>query len=232
MTTNIQHGRCMYVLIIIPIFYVWYSTFKMFNAFENVQTIAALDEEELLLTAAAVAVEAGRVGRKKRRGRQIWVRQWLLRRPVFGQYENLLVELNREDPRGYKNFLRVTPELFNELVDRVGPHIKKKDTFWRKALDPGLRIAITLRYMATGDSYKTLQYGFRVAHNTISKIIPETCEAISLVLSHEVLKCPSTPEEWKEVANNFSRRWNFHNVIGAIDGKHGAIRCPPNAGSI
>ena len=45
-------------------------------------------------------------------------------------------------------------------------------------MEPGLRIAVTLRYMATGDSYKSLQYGFRVAHNTISKVVPETCEAI------------------------------------------------------
>ena len=51
------------------------------------------------------------------------------------------------------------------------------DTFWRKALEPGLKLAITLRCLATGNSYKSLMYGFRVASNTISSIIPKVCEA-------------------------------------------------------
>ena len=126
----------------------------------------------------------------------------------------------------------MTPELFNELVDCIGPHLQEKDTFWRKSMEPGLRIAITLHYMATGDSYKSLQYGFWAAHNTISKIIPETCDAIVLELLDEVMHCPNSPEEWKEVADKFSKRWNFHNTIGAIDGKCVALRCPPSAGSL
>ncbi|XP_050693866.1 putative nuclease HARBI1 [Eriocheir sinensis] len=123
------------------------------------------------------------------------------------------------------------PNMFKELLDRVGPHIEKQDTFWRKSLSPGLRLAITLRYLATGESYKSLQYGFRVAHNTISLIIPETCEAIFQEYKHEVLSCPKTPDEWKKVASLFSKRWHFHHTVGALDGKHIAIRCPPNGGS-
>jgi hypothetical protein len=74
-------------------------------------------------------------------------------RTLYGQYEHLLSELNREDHTGYMNFLRVSPEPRIELVARVGPHLQKKDTFWRKTLEPGLRLAITLRYLVTGDSY-------------------------------------------------------------------------------
>lgn len=160
------------------------------------------------------------------------MRHWLLRRADHGQYEQLLTELNREDPSGYKNFLRMTPEIFRELVDALSPLLEKKDTFMRKALEPGLKIAITLRYLATGDSYKSLMYSFRVAHNTISRIIPETCEAIIDHLSGEVMSCPNSPQAWKEVANKFSKKWNFHNTLGALDGKHIAIKCPPNSGSL
>jgi len=204
----------------------------MYNNLDYMQA-AFLEEDENLL-AVAVLVVRDRVQRRRQRQRQreVWVKPWFLRRPLFGQYENLLVELNREDPPGYKNFLRVTPELFTEIVDRIGPHLQKKVIFWRKSMELGLRIAITLRYMATGDSYKSLQYGFRVAHNTISKIISETCDAIVLELSDEVMHCPNSPEEWKEVADKFSKRWNFHNTIGANDGKHVALRCPPSAGSL
>ncbi|KAJ8019476.1 hypothetical protein HOLleu_41092 [Holothuria leucospilota] len=51
-------------------------------------------------------------------------------------------------------------------------------------------------------------------------------------MCNEVMQCPLTPEEWKEVADRFSKRWYFHDTIGAIDGKHVAIYCPHNAGSL
>ena len=36
----------------------------------------------------------------------------------------------------------------------------------------------------------------------------------------------------KQVAAEFSSRWNFHHTLGAVDGKHVAIRCPMNGGSL
>ena len=38
--------------------------------------------------------------------------------------------------------------MFDELVQRVSPRITKTDTHMRKALSPGLKIAITVRYLA------------------------------------------------------------------------------------
>ena len=97
---------------------------------------------------------------------------------MYGQYENLLAELNQKDFRGYKNFLRINNELFEELVHCVGPHIKKITTPWRQPLSVGLRLAITLRYMASCDSYMFLQYSFWEANNTISCSVKETTMAI------------------------------------------------------
>ena len=53
--------------------------------------------------------------------------------PIFGNYENLLQELNREDVREYKKFICVSPELFMELLHHMGPSIEKKNTTWRPA---------------------------------------------------------------------------------------------------
>ena len=52
------------------------------------------------------------------------MKQWLIRRPLFGLYEQLLSELNREDPRCYKNFLRVEAYMFGELLDRISPQLR------------------------------------------------------------------------------------------------------------
>ena len=191
------------------------------------------EEDGLLLAAVGflLASEEGKESQKKRKKRSCWSFDWLLRRPEYGQYEKLMGELLREHPAGFQNFMRVSPDMFQELVRRLAPRIEKNDTFMRKALEPGLKLAITLRYLASGDSYMSLQYGFRVAANTISGVVVETCKAILAELEDEVLKLPRTPQEWKKIAEQFSSRWNFHNTIGAIDGKHVAIRCPPNMGS-
>ena len=74
--------------------------------------------------------------------------------------------------------------------------------------------------------------GFRVAHNTISVIVRQTCEAIVAEYGEEVMQCPRTSDAWKQVAAEFSSRWNCHHTLGAIDGKHVAIRCPKNGGSL
>ena len=42
---------------------------------------------------------------------------------------------------------------------------------------------------------------------------------------------PTTAEGWKEIAASFSSRWNFHHVLGALDGKRIRIPCPANGGS-
>lgn len=106
----------------------------------------------------------------------------------------------------------------------VTPKINKRNTWYRKFVDPGLRLAVTLRYLATGNSYHTLMYGFRVAHNTICGIVREVCEAIVSVYSEDVLLTPTEPEQWKAIAEQFEAKWQLPHTLGAIDGKHVPIR--------
>lgn len=85
--------------------------------------------------------------------------------------------------------------------------------------------------LATGDSYKSLQYFFRVVHNTISHIVPDTWRAIIAVYSvygDEELKTPKSPDEWKL---GFEDRWNPPHCVGAIDGKHIRLLSPSFGGT-
>lgn len=103
----------------------------------------------------------------------------------------------------------------------------------RAPLEPGLKLAITLRYLATGASYRDLAFAFRVAHNTISLFIPEVCQAIFEEYQAEMWNTPQTPDEWRPVAEGFRDKWNFpHAACGAIDGKHIAITKPAKTGSL
>lgn len=47
-----------------------------------------------------------------------------------------------------------------------------------------------------------------------------------------LFQCPSTKEEWREVAEEFSDRWQFINCGGALDGKHIRIARPPHSGAM
>ena len=123
-------------------------------------------------------------------------------------------------------------QMFQELLHVLGEIITKKRTWSRQTIDPGLRLAITLRYLATGDSYRTLMYGFRFAHNTISGIIRDVCKAIVATYAEDVINTPTDPEQWKVIAENFQAKWQFSHTLGALDGKHVAIRCPHNGGSL
>ena len=121
--------------------------------------------------------------------------------------------------------------MFEEILERVRPRITRQTINWRLPIEPGLRLAITLQFLARGDSYPSLALLFRVHRTTIGKIIHDTCDAIIDEFMDEAIKMPTTPEGWKEIARGFSVRWNFEHTVGAIDGKHIRITAPSHSGS-
>lgn len=86
----------------------------MFTCEEQLE-IAALRYQQISCLAAAVIISRrGRILKYKKRS--VWVRKWILDRPLFGQYENLMSELCRTDIKGYRSFIRVVPAMFVVLT--------------------------------------------------------------------------------------------------------------------
>ncbi|XP_026830297.1 uncharacterized protein LOC113563189 [Ooceraea biroi] len=75
------------------------------------------------------------------------------------------------------------------------------------------RLSLTLRFLATGESYRSLEYSTRIPACTISRIIPETCRVIYEVLRDDYLRIPTTTAEWEEIANKYLEMWNVRNCI-------------------
>ena len=142
-----------------------------------------------------------------------------------------MIELGNEDIPGYISFLRLAPNMFAELLQMVTPHIERKTTNWRKPISAGARLALTLRYLATGNTYMSNQFEFRVASNTVCKIVPIVCRAIFRVLAPDYFRFPDTTEDWTEIADQFQEKWQFPNCLGALDGKHVRLQPPPKSGS-
>ena len=85
--------------------------------------------------------------------------------------------------------------------------------------------------MATGDSYKTISFSYRVGKSTIVKIIPEVCEALWLHLQPTFMPVPTEPD-WLNIALDYERKWQFPNCIGSLDGKHVVIQAPKQSGTL
>jgi hypothetical protein len=80
---------------------------------------------------------------------------------------NLLVDLKFQEISGHcKNFVRMAATDFEFLSNRNVPFIVKQNTFLREYIPIQERLALTLRFLATGDSYASLQYLSRVSANS------------------------------------------------------------------
>ena len=173
--------------------------------------------------------------RRGRRRRAVWVREILTeqQRRDLGHYTLLHIDLQDDASiQMFRNYTRFTPQTFIEIFNRIEPIISKQDTNMRQSLEPGFKLAVRLRYLATGDSYMSLKYAFRCGHNTISLFIPEVCQAIIQVYQQEALPGVCTEEGWKAVAQGFQERWNMPHCMGALDGKHCPLKKPKNCGSV
>ncbi|XP_031359284.1 protein ALP1-like [Photinus pyralis] len=171
-----------------------------------------------------------KLNEKKRRRRRRW---WMT--SIFRDRENrnaseLLLTLTQEDSGHFTNFSRMTATDFEELLQLIGPKIVKKDTYYREAIPAKERLSVTLRFLATGDSYASLSYLFKFSKQVIATIIPEVCAAIIDALRHEI-KTPTSREEWLKISEDYYNLWNFPHCLGAIDGKHIALQAPINSGS-
>ncbi|XP_034092899.1 protein ANTAGONIST OF LIKE HETEROCHROMATIN PROTEIN 1-like [Gymnodraco acuticeps] len=162
--------------------------------------------------------------------RRFWVHPILRKRLQRGEYHLLVQEL-RLDDRLFQRYFRMSKEVLDELLGKVGPLITKVDTHLRMSIGPAERLAICLRYLATGDSYATIAFSYRVGRSTVAVIVKEVAGAIWTALVEECMPVPQV-EDWRAIAAGFQERWEFPNCVGAIDGKHVVIQAPANAGSL
>lgn len=131
-----------------------------------------MSPEEVVAISAAYMIITSVL--KRRRKRRWWMRNFLLQRE---RRVNILSDLRMSDG-SFANFTRMSTSDFETLLQMIGPSIAKQDTILRNAICPNIRLAITLRYLSTGDSYASLSYTFRVSKQLIRKIVPEVCKEL------------------------------------------------------
>ena len=174
-------------------------------------------------------IKARRTRRERRR--RYWVHPILKNRTTQGAWNTCMSEMREHFPDKHRQTFRMDTECFAEILTAIRDRITKKDTFFRKAISAEQRLAVTLYYLSTGDSFSTVALLFRLGTSTVRELVFATCEAIWDCLCEKYLKTPNSPQEWRQIAKDYESMWNFPHCLGAIDGKHCSIQCPPNTGS-
>ncbi|XP_057680667.1 uncharacterized protein LOC130908829 [Corythoichthys intestinalis] len=138
--------------------------------------------------------------RRTQRRRRKWVHR---QHRQLGEYHRLFDELRLDESR-FQRYTRLTVAQYDDLLSRVAHHISRQDTNYRLAISAGERLAIFLRYMATGDSYRSIANSFRVGVSTVSNIVPQVAAAIWECLAGEFMAVPNT-EGWRSNAVDFEQ---------------------------
>ncbi|XP_054929960.1 uncharacterized protein [Dermacentor andersoni] len=192
-------------------------------------------DDDVLTTMSVLVIVCSLLLRRRRaqkaRRRRFWVHPCWRYRDVEGQANVLLPRLRARDEGFFRDFLRMPPSSFDTLLHLVRPVIERQDTPFRQSISAHDRLAMTVRFLANGDTMRSLSFNFLTGRSTAGMIVRETCAALWEILQPIYVRFPQTAEEWKKIATDMLVDWNFPNCIGCIDGKHVSIECPANSGS-
>ena len=132
--------------------------------------------------AAAVIIHASlQSARKQQRKRREWMSQLFKRRELEGG--GLMADLSLTQ---FQNFCRMTLTDFENLLKLIEPQISKRNTTFRQCIPARTRLAVTLRYLATGDSFISLSYLFKISKQSVSRSVFDVCTNIIKALNNYV----------------------------------------------
>ncbi|KAH7981271.1 hypothetical protein HPB49_022859 [Dermacentor silvarum] len=147
-----------------------------------------------------------------------WVKPIWENREEESKFHTAMPLLMNGDTEYFQKYYKMSPEKLEELHALVEGPLTKPFVV-REPIRSRARLAITLRYMASGMQIQHIALAFRVGISTADIIIRETC------------KVPTT-SDWQKVAEGFYEKWNFPHCVGAVGVKHVQIQAPPNSGSL
>ena len=120
---------------------------------------------------------------------------------------------------------------FAYLVEALTPMILKEDKKMRECIKPHEIVCLALPYLASGETFRSLEFQFCIGKKTIIRITIYVCRTIFEILGPRYVNTPRNTRKWLEISEKLYQQWDFPNGIGAIDGKHIVMEQPFNSGS-
>ncbi|KAH8378625.1 hypothetical protein KR009_000376 [Drosophila setifemur] len=154
------------------------------------------------------------------RRRLEWTKDWLRKNQAeFLSKENLLSELqSRKDECYHLNyFLAITESQFRYLVQKLEPIISQyAPQRKKKSFSAEERLAITLKYLATGEVHSCRNYCFRASKFVINEMIANICLGFYEHLKDQYVTLPKTDDQWRNAAEEMERKHNLPHCVGNL----------------
>ncbi|XP_077314070.1 uncharacterized protein LOC143934379 isoform X1 [Lithobates pipiens] len=136
----------------------------------------------------------------------------------------------RKYPKRFFNFTQMSVSTFDALLEILRPRLSPSSTNMWRSVSAEERLLVTLRFLATGQSFASLHHYFQLGVSTVAKVTHETCQALWEEL-HQVVMPKPKKQLWKDVEDEFWMLKDFPNCIGALGCRHVRLKMPPNVGS-
>jgi hypothetical protein len=141
-------------------------------------------------------------------------------------------QLRRRRPRMFKpriNFglpatdnrmrFRLTDAHVNHIVGVLSPIIQHQ-TDRNFALTPDQQVRLALRYLATGDYYRSVSDAHGVHNSTLSRTLHRVVEAVNAHLYNDLVDWPVDAEQNRGIVEKFMEKAGMPSVFGCVDGTH------------
>ncbi|XP_043484646.1 uncharacterized protein LOC122512700 isoform X2 [Leptopilina heterotoma] len=151
-------------------------------------------------------------------------------REIKGLHNNLIAELAIVDELLFRSYTRMSVVEYENLLQEVGPSLVSFPTR-KDIINPSTKLMLTLRFLATGETFSSLHMQFRMGKSTVQSIIYNTLDVIWTKLQPKVMPVPKSNAEWKKICKGFEDQWQFPHCWGAMDGKHIVMQAQPHSGS-
>ncbi|XP_037574321.1 uncharacterized protein LOC119456563 [Dermacentor silvarum] len=184
--------------------------------------------KRLLLLKMKVLIIQKRLEEERRR--RWWVRPSWRTRHAESEFFTTMEKMRDGDIEYFKKYYRMVPQQFDFILSLVGRDLDRQYCI-REPISSAERLAMTLRYLSSGDLMQDIALSFRVGISTARLAVRVTCRALWHRLQPIYMPKPDVAA-WLRTAEGFGRTWQFPNCIGAVDGKHVHIKRPKNSGTM
>ena len=135
---------------------------------------------------------------KPQRGK---TRNWIKRRHERSYFNNIIQELRIEDRFGFREMLRMDVTDFENILAKISDIISPKERLGEtNPVQADERLALTLCFLATGETFQSLCFQYRISLNAVSYIFKGFCKAIVERMASDFIKVPSTEAEWLDTS--------------------------------
>lgn len=105
---------------------------------------------------------------------------------------------------------------YRKLLHVLRGRLELQDSRKGNVASPEVRLQMTLRFLATGESFGTLTGVFHIPTADVRIIVADTLASIVKRLKRTFLQIPRSEEAWLQIASDFQELWNFPHCLGAV----------------